>query len=57
MLIYRHRVKKVCIPVFGLNTERYSVSPYSIWMRESAEQNNSEYGHSTQWKSSLKMPK
>ena len=30
-------------PAFGLNTERYS--PYSVRMRENADQNNSEYGH------------
>ena len=37
-------------PAFGLNTERYGVSlriqsPYSVQMREYADQNNSEYGH------------
>ena len=32
---------------FGLNTERYGVyrEMRSIWMRENAHQNNSEYGH------------
>ena len=46
-------------PALGLNTERYSafsristkygeillISPYSIRMRENADQNNSKYGH------------
>ena len=32
-------------PAFGLNTERYRISPYSVRMRENTEQNNSEYGH------------
>ena len=35
-------------PAFGLNTQRYSVSgisPYSVWMLEYTDQNNSEYGH------------
>ena len=32
-------------PEFGLNTERYSVSLYSIRMRENADQNISEYAH------------
>ena len=33
-------------PAFGLNTERYgvSISPYSVRMRENADQKNSEYG-------------
>ena len=30
---------------FGLNTERYSISPYSVQMRKNADQNNSKYGH------------
>ena len=30
---------------FGLNTEKYSISPYSVRMRENTGQNNSEYGH------------
>ena len=30
---------------FRVNTERYSVSPYSVRMRENADPNNSEYGH------------
>ena len=25
-------------PTFGLDTERYSISPYSVWMRENTEQ-------------------
>ena len=32
-------------PTFGLNTERYSVSPYSIQMQGNTDQKNSEYGH------------
>ena len=28
-----------------LNTKRYSVSPYSVQMRENVDQNNSKYGH------------
>ena len=31
-------------PAFGLNTE-FCISPYSVQMRENADQNNSEYGH------------
>ena len=32
-------------PAFGLNTERYGVSPpYLVRMREDVDQNNSEYG-------------
>ena len=46
-----HCVKSACIwsysgphfPVFRLNME--SISPYSIRIRENANQNNSEYGH------------
>ena len=30
---------------FGLNTERYAVSPHSIRMWGNADQTNSEYGH------------
>ena len=49
----KHCVKSIRIrsysgpyfPEFGLNTERYSISPYSVWMRENEYQNNSEYGH------------
>ena len=46
-------------PAFGLNTERYGVSPYSVRMRENTDQNNSEYGHflhseKSQKKSNLK---
>ena len=37
------------IPAFGLGTERYGeilrISPYSVWIRENVDQNNSEYGH------------
>ena len=29
-------------PVFGLNR---GISPYSVRMKENADQNNSEYGH------------
>ena len=32
-------------PVFRLNTERYGVSPYSVRMRENANQNKYECGH------------
>ena len=32
-------------PAFRLNTERYGVSPYSVRMRENANQNKYEYGH------------
>ena len=32
-------------PAFGLNTERYSVSPYSVRMQKNVDHNNSEYGH------------
>ena len=32
-----------CFPAFGMNTERYF--PYSVRMRENADQKNSEYGH------------
>ena len=32
-------------PAFRLNTERRSIFPYSVRMRENADQNNSEYGH------------
>ena len=31
-------------PAFGLNTE-FCISPYSVQMRENADQNNSEYRH------------
>ena len=31
-------------PAFELNTER-CISPYSLGMRENADQNDSEYGH------------
>ena len=31
-------------PAFGLNTERYFVTPYSVLMRENTDQNISEYG-------------
>ena len=49
----KHCVKSVRIrsysgphfPAFGLNTERYGISPHSVRMRENADQNNSEYGH------------
>ena len=34
-----------CFPVFGLNTGRYSISPYWVWMRENTDQKNPEYGH------------
>ena len=30
---------------FGMNTERYGISPYSVRMRENVDQNNSKYGH------------
>ena len=48
-----HYVKSVRIrsysgphfPAFRLNTERYSISPYSVRMRENRDQNNSEYEH------------
>ena len=48
---YIHCVKSVRIrdysgshfPAFGLNTERY-IFPYSVRMRENADQNNPEYG-------------
>ena len=42
------RIRSYCgphFPAFGLNTERYSVSPYSARMPENIDQNNSEYGH------------
>ena len=50
-----HRVKSVRIrtfsgpwfPVFGLITERYEVSQYSVRMHENTDQNNSKYGHFT----------
>ena len=50
-MIYFYCVKSVRIrsfagpyfPVFGLNTERYSVR-----MRENTDQKNSEYGHFSQ---------
>ena len=32
-------------PAFGLNMERLRISPYSVEMRESMDQNNSEYKH------------
>ena len=32
-------------PGFGLNTEILHISPYSVQMRETVDQNNSEYGH------------
>ena len=32
-------------PAFGLNKERYRISPYSFQMWKNADQNNSEYGH------------
>ena len=32
-------------PAFGMNTERYCISPYSVRMRENTGQNNSEYRH------------
>ena len=32
-------------PGFGLNTEILHISPYSVQMRETEDQNNSEYGH------------
>ena len=31
-------------PAFGLYTERLRISPYSVQMRENADQKNSEYG-------------
>ena len=31
--------------VYGLNTEKYLISPYSVRMLENTDQNNSEYGH------------
>ena len=31
-------------PAFGLNIW-LRISPYSVWMRENTDQNNSEYGH------------
>ena len=34
-------------PAFGLNTERYGVSKYSVRMRENEDRNNSKYGHSS----------
>ena len=48
-----HCLKSVCIrsysgphfPAFGLNIERYSVSPYSVRMRKNMDQNNFEYKH------------
>ena len=30
---------------FGMNMERYRISPYSVRMQENADQNNSEYRH------------
>ena len=49
MIIRPHCIKSVGIrsysslyfPAFGLNTD----SPYSVGMRENADQNNSKYGH------------
>ena len=32
-------------PTFGLNTERYCISPYSIRMWENADQNDFKYGY------------
>ena len=57
--IFRISISPYHFPAFGLNTERCSVSlispyhfpafglntVYSVLMRESADQNNSEYGH------------
>ena len=48
-----HCVKRVHIrsfsgplfPAFGLNTERYEVSVYSVRIRENTDQKNSKYGH------------
>ena len=44
-----HCVKSVSIqsyfPAFGVNMERYFVSPYSVRMRGNTDHNNSEYGH------------
>ena len=48
-----HCVKSVCtrsysgrhFPASGLNTERYSMFPYSIRMRKNTDENNSEYGY------------
>ena len=34
-------------PALGLNEYRevHRIFPYSVWMQENADQNNSEYGH------------
>ena len=32
-------------PAFGLNTERYCISPHSVRMRENTDQKNSVFGH------------
>ena len=33
-------------PTFGQNVERLHISPYSVQMRENADQNNPKYRHS-----------
>ena len=60
---YLHCLKSVRIrshsgphfPVFGLNRERDRISPYSVRMRENADQNNSEHGHFLQIALILKL--
>ena len=32
-------------PAFGMNTDRYSICPYSVQIRENTDPKNSEYGH------------
>ena len=32
-------------PAFRMNTDRYSICPYSVQIRENTDQKNSEYGH------------
>ena len=42
------RIRSYCgphFPAFGLNTGKYSASPYSVRMEENRDKNNSEYGH------------
>ena len=46
--IHSLRYSGLHFPIFGLNMERYSIlriSPYSVWMQENADQNNSDYKH------------
>ena len=40
-------LRKKCpyFPAFGLNTEKYLISPYPVRIQENTDQNTSEYGH------------